>query len=239
MKIHIIGTGGVFSQRLSPSFVIDETILIEVPNGISKALINQNENISHISLCMVSHLHADHIWDIPFLILHKYRAKGSKMTIVGPSGIKSFLWHCCKMAYPTLDWENIIQESITQIRELDSNTGFAFFQYHISAIGVEHGREPCFGYSISDKSGKVFAYSGDSVLCQGVSQLAQNADAFFVDANDIYKSHTHMGIDDIKSLKTAFSNTLFYLVHTPDNIESLINKNDSFVIPNDNTIINL
>lgn len=239
MRIHLLGTGGVFSERLSPCFVVDEKIMMEVPNGASKMLIRQNERIENIALCLISHLHADHVWDIPFLLLHKNYVNGEKMTIVGPRGIKEYMGECLKMAYPTLSWEKIVSKTIDRIIEIEDDTKIDFRQYHISAFGVYHGGEKCFGYSIDNGTGKVFAYSGDSILCQGVYKLAKDADVCCVDVNDIKSSQTHMGADDIVELKKNYPNTRFYAVHTQDWKKSMNNYEEYFVIPNDGTVIDI
>ena len=158
MKIHLIGTGDVFSSRLSPSFVLDGCILIETPNGISKMLINQNEKIENLSLCLISHLHGDHFWDMPFLLLNKNKTKGKKVTVVGPVGIKKNIFKCCQMAFSSLDWEQIFYNTIENIYELSENEQINHEQYKVFAISVEHGNEKCFGFKIINKDKKVFSY---------------------------------------------------------------------------------
>ncbi len=71
MKLQIIGSGGILQKEASASYLIDDHILIDMPNGSCKNLYNlgiKAENIDHV---LITHFHGDHFFDIPFYLLKK------------------------------------------------------------------------------------------------------------------------------------------------------------------------
>lgn len=62
MKINIIGSGSIGADAMSASCLIDEHILVDVPNGIIKHLKNLNYDILKIDTIIITHLHGDHFF---------------------------------------------------------------------------------------------------------------------------------------------------------------------------------
>ena len=60
MKINIIGSGSIGSGVMSASYLIDDHILVDVPNGVIKYLKHLNYDILHIDTILITHLHGDH-----------------------------------------------------------------------------------------------------------------------------------------------------------------------------------
>lgn len=240
MKIHYIGTGNVFSKRLSPCIVIDQNILIEIPNGATKALKNAGVDIRKITLCLISHMHADHVFDIPFLILNKYILGGDKMKIVGPRGSSDYIRKLCDIAYPSLNWNKIRSYTIeSEIEIAEAVKMIEYPGYLIYAARVEHGEEICYGYSVEDKSKKSFCYTGDTAYCETVERLVKNSFACCVEMNEIQCSRTHMGYEDIIKIYNRNRESKIYAIHTPDDIEKLENIQYPICFPKDDTLIEI
>ena len=72
MEVKLIGTGGIFSPFNSACALINKHILVDIPNGSLKEMRKNNINIKDIDCIFVTHLHGDHYFDIPFLLLEKY-----------------------------------------------------------------------------------------------------------------------------------------------------------------------
>ena len=71
MKLNIIGSGNIFSKYNSASYLIDNNILIDVPNGTCKTLKNAGTEPSKVSHILITHFHGDHFLDMPFILLNK------------------------------------------------------------------------------------------------------------------------------------------------------------------------
>ena len=68
MKLEMIGTGSIWSSSNSACTLINESILVDIPNGVCKALIKSGHDLNKINCCIITHLHGDHYFDIPFLL---------------------------------------------------------------------------------------------------------------------------------------------------------------------------
>lgn len=87
MEINIIGSGSIGATSMSASTLIDKKILIDVPNGVVKYIKKLGYNIQEIESILITHLHADHFFDIPFLMLDRYFYKNnSLLSIYCPKG---------------------------------------------------------------------------------------------------------------------------------------------------------
>lgn len=87
MKINIVGSGSIGSEYMSASYVIDNHILIDVPNGIIKYLKKLGYDILKIDTILITHLHGDHFFDLPFLMLGKYFNKDkTPIKVICPYG---------------------------------------------------------------------------------------------------------------------------------------------------------
>ena len=82
MKIQLIGTGTIDDIVNSASVLINDHILFDMPNGNLKAMIRQNIDIMRIDTLIISHTHADHCFDVPFLLWYKkdYYKSGYKLS---------------------------------------------------------------------------------------------------------------------------------------------------------------
>ena len=71
MKIDVIGSGAIFTKYNSASYLIDDKILFDIPNGTCKKLMSMKKDIHEIRNVIITHFHADHYFDFPFLYLNQ------------------------------------------------------------------------------------------------------------------------------------------------------------------------
>ena len=101
MKIKAIGTGAIWSKKNSACYLIDETILIDIPNGTCKELKRIGVEPIDIKYILLTHLHGDHYFDIPFLLLSKIKSEYICSVVIATSkdGI-SKIKKLTKLAFP-------------------------------------------------------------------------------------------------------------------------------------------
>lgn len=78
MKIEILGSGNIYSKWNSASYLVDDKILIDVPNGTHKTLKNRNIEPININKILITHFHGDHYFDLPFILLEKLKKSKKK-----------------------------------------------------------------------------------------------------------------------------------------------------------------
>ena len=94
MKIKILGNGGAINDGLPyNAFVLNDTLLCETPPDIMLSINKNFIELSSINTIYISHLHGDHIFGLPFLILsafffHVGTNEKLSFKIVGPEGLE-------------------------------------------------------------------------------------------------------------------------------------------------------
>ncbi len=213
MNIKLIGTGAIYSKYNSACTLINDDMIVDVPNGALKQLLNFDCVPEKIDKLLITHMHGDHIADIPFLLMYLYRFKNitRKTSIIGPIGIKDKVIQL----FEAYDYHllNKINEYIKFI-ELKPNEIIDGFEisYKIQAISVLHGDEkPSYGYIINDSLG----VTGDTSLCDGVETILKNSKISVVECTSVYGDKSHMGIDNLKYLTDKY-NKIIIPTHMKD-----------------------
>ena len=239
MNLLLLGTGNVFSSRLSPCFILDRLAVLELPNGAVKKMKAFHISPMRLRLCLFSHVHADHCFDFPFLLLEKLQYADSPLLIVGgPTGTANYLKSLCAIAYPTLNWTQIFTQTVSQFIEYPNSVyQYQLLHYSVTCHPVKHNDTPCSGFLISAPGSGTFAYTGDSSLCAGVNWLAERSDLCCADMNSINPSFGHMSLADMAALALQYPQKL-YAVHTED-VPFLNTWHCGIFFPDDGTSLEL
>ena len=94
MNIKILGNGGAINDGLPyNAFVKNGILLCETPPDIMLSIHKNSIELSSINIIYISHLHGDHIFGLPFLILsafflHVVADERLSFKIVGPEGLE-------------------------------------------------------------------------------------------------------------------------------------------------------
>src|SRR5512134_3472413 len=90
--IQILGSGGPMSNRdrASTSYLLwidaQAKILVDVGGGAFLRFGQSQAKLGDLSLVAISHLHPDHVSDLPALLWLSHLSRKEPLTIVGPSG---------------------------------------------------------------------------------------------------------------------------------------------------------
>lgn len=119
MKLKILGSGNIFSKYNSASYLVDDKMLIDVPNGTCKILKNMGIEPGKISEILITHFHGDHYLDMPFLLLNKIfdNSKCSNIYCDSTGGEK--IYNVTKLAFPNKVEKSMIILNIIMIKSLE------------------------------------------------------------------------------------------------------------------------
>lgn len=234
MKLKILGSGNIFSKYNSASYLVDDKILIDVPNGTCKILKNIGIEPCKISEILITHFHGDHYLDIPFLLLNKNLYKSESSNIYCDGTGKEKIYNVTKLAFPNK------VEKINDYFKFNYDKKFKINDYEIEKIPVEHGDGlEVYGYVFNNNDLYV-GFTGDSEICDNIEIMAKKCNHLICDCNYIIGKKSHMGIDNLTELAKKYSNCIFYTTHMDDStrkglsqlsIKNLVvlNDNDEFV----------
>lgn len=197
MKITLVGTGCIYTKENGACTLINDDLIIDMPNGTLKELLNKGYDVTKIKTVVVTHLHGDHTADIPFflkLLFNSIRIN-DKITIVGPVGTRKKLIEISN-AYNFENEERFDSRFNLEFKEI-LNDEIVVNNYKIKSYEVIHGTEKtCLAYLINDKLG----ITGDSSLCDSIEELFSEAEVVVSDTSVIDGDLNHLGIDNIKYL---------------------------------------
>jgi len=204
VKITILGAGTDASNlpgienRFPPGYFVElgtENILFECSEGVRFRLEQMGQDYTAIKHLAISHSHPDHYVLVPFYqsIHNNLNWSGRYdephlLNIYAPKNITREFWDMWRMHHPNFP-EGLKTPKLNFITmPSECRVGDA----KLSGFSVYHGKGlvPAVAYRL-EAGGKVFAYSGDSGICDGVIEAARNADVFICE--------TSAGIDDEKS----------------------------------------
>lgn len=209
MKLKLIGTGSIAATERSACSLIDEKILIDCGNGNVKTLVEQGVDVNSIEAILITHLHTDHFFDLPFFILLKNFNNSQTITkIYCPKGTEKIIEHLCNdyvagQANVFEKWKNNAKVEFIEFDTLKNKevvTG-----YYTNSYLVEHGDlKPAYGYIIR-KENKAIGFSGDSTYCENINVIVKNSDIAVLDMSFPEKNKTHMGVGDIENISNIFN----------------------------------
>ena len=217
MELTFLGSGNAFGQggRYWSSFLADRRYLFDAPPTILPHLKRLNVPLTDLEVLFISHFHGDHFMGLPFLFLEYVYLTPRKdaLFIVGPPGVEEKIEDFARRCYP-----EITREAGYRRRYVEARAGQDQLVNEIAfrAVPMNHvrGKLDCFGYRVS-LGGKTVAYTGDTMYCQEIFELAEGADVFVVDCTYSQGSGPeHMGLDDLKVIrKRVPAETTIILTH--------------------------
>lgn len=201
MNIKLIGTGAIYTAYNSACTLIDNKIIVDMPNGTLKQLLKEKTNIRLIDTILITHMHGDHTADIPFFLKYIFNCLKIDKTIkiIGPIGIRKKIIELF-VAYNFENEEEFDKFFNVDFIEVLENKRI-IDKYDITSYLVNHGEEkPSLGYTINN----VLGITGDSGLCKGVEKIFENSNLIISDSSLIIGDECHLGIDNLLYLTKKY-----------------------------------
>ena len=220
MKIKLVGTGAMYTAYNSACTLIDNKIIVDMPNGTIKQLLKENINVGLIDIILITHMHGDHTADIPFFLkyIFNYLKIKKNIKIVGPLGIKNKIIKLFN-AYNFEDEKEIEQFFNIEFIEILENE-IEIDNYFIKSYLVLHGEEkPSLGYVIDNKLG----LTGDSGLCNNIEEIFKKSQMIISDSSLDIGDSCHLGINDLDYLTKKYNKKVL-CTHLRDETRNIITK---------------
>ena len=225
-ELTFLGTGNFLAPpgRYWNSFVMDASVLVEPSPTALPHLRRCGFALEDIEVVVVSHFHADHCFGWPFLLQAAAEGGGGRTVhVVGPPGVEAHLaamneagavGSVTEMGYANLDLRFVEVDGTWQ------QAGPLRFRA-VEVVHVPYLR--CFGY-LFDRGSQVVGYSGDTTPCDGLSELAREADVLVVECNGRHTPpgvpSSHMDEESVRALQAAHPDVHLILTHLGEQVDT-------------------
>lgn len=173
MKIEVLGCHGSQTQSTrTVGFLIDDQIMLEAGTASSVLSVGRQRRIHSV---IISHLHLDHIKDLPFLVDNLIGEKGASVKVYGIpevlDGLKKHLFN--DIIWP--DFTRIANGDVplVQLHALEPGKTTAIGKIEITPCAVNHV-VPSVGLLIS-KADRAFLYTGDTAPTEQIWELGKES----------------------------------------------------------------
>jgi ribonuclease Z len=180
MRVTFLGTGSAVNKgRLLNSILVDGELLLEPSPTSVWAMQRLGLPFRRLQAIVVTHVHADHTFGLPQILLELKRAR-RPVPLIGPPGFRSWVRTLLRLAYP----DSTFAYSVIELR---AGTLKRLGPWQIRAVAMRHTVR-AHGYLLS-KGASTLGYSGDTALGPGLQQLVASSDAAIL---EMTTSTTHL-----------------------------------------------
>jgi ribonuclease Z len=216
LEITFLGAGNAFvGDRYWSSFILNRRYLFDAPPTTLPHLRRLRIPTLDIAAVFITHFHADHFFGLPFLFLdYEYVSKRKEdLVIVGPQGVQELIEELTELGFSGLArndkaYHRLYLEVAAGMEQVAADLPF-------HAVAVEQSSETdCLGYRVN-VGGRVLSYTGDTVMCDGVYELARDADVLVMECSCWEEPcEHHLSLPEIRRLREEISpQTTFVLTH--------------------------
>lgn len=215
--VRFLGTGNAFlpNGRYHSNVIIDDMHIIDTPPTVLAGLRKYGISPSNIETIIFTHMHGDHIFGLPFLLLErKYisdRENLRPLQIICSTSARKVLEDLCKVAYP-----GSLDDFLTNVdfnhQEIGSFAGWSFERFpvkHNDAV------DP-FGYKFKHREGGVLMHSGDSGPCDSLYSRIEGDSLFVLEMGvpEWVPSEEHHKPSQVDEVSRKHPSTTFAITHT-------------------------
>ena len=192
--VTLLGTGNPRPtiKRFGPSILVqagDQNLLFDCGRGATIRLAQLN--VDRIDAVFLTHLHSDHIVDIPDLWLTGWvMGRATPFRIWGPSGTQAMMRHLQQAYAFDIHIRRDVDQHLppggieVQAKNIGQGVVYESGGVKVTAFVVDHGQvKPAFGYRV-DYAGHSVVLSGDTRYSENLIKYAQGTDVLIHEVID-------------------------------------------------------
>ncbi len=199
IKVTLLGTNAgppVNLERYEAGTLIevgDQKLLFDCGRGVTMRLSQAGVNLGQVRRLFLTHLHSDHVVDIPDLFLTPWSAgtaRKQRFEVWGPAGTVDMMNYIQKAFAFDIHVRRDVDEKFSaegiSVSSHDVKEGKVFEEsgVSVSAFFVEHGPvKPALGYRV-DYGGHSVVLSGDTRLSENLIRHSQGVDLLIHETMD-------------------------------------------------------
>ena len=183
VAVQILGSGapGFVKERANTSYLLwigpQAKILVDAGGGAYVRFGQSQAKFSDLSMILVSHLHPDHVADLPGVLWSGRMTRSDSLPIIGPSGneaapsFATFLnrqfdektgaFQVLGSIMPGGSGNGVrLDASVVDVTKQEPTTVFDREGLKVTALGIPHGNLPTLAYRV-ETQGKTIVFSSD------------------------------------------------------------------------------
>lgn len=228
MKVTVVGTSCTWFKRKNTSFVIDDDIIFDMPEGSYKDIIKLID-IFKTKAVLISHLHSDHCLNLHVVTTRHIRENHGRteaLKVYCPKGTLERLIEMNKMFYSGKDECDASKyEGFVEFVYLEDGMTFKVGEYTVTAYKMEHGLPETYGFTFTDTNGMTVGFSADTRVCDNLHNILNKSKFAFVEMAAVQPHHAHVCTNEFVELVNEHKDTKIYPVHTSDAAQEFAEKN--------------
>jgi len=157
--------------------LIDGRVLLDLPPTAVLEMHRHGVDLASLDVVLISHLHADHVFGLPFLLLeYAVRCERQKpLYVVGPPGLRAQSEILFTLAWPGMGKAGLRPSGPIEYVEVEPGREVRVADLVVSATPMSHFGMLALGYRFTCR-GVRFAYTGDTGDCCELEELLSDVD---------------------------------------------------------------
>lgn len=216
MKIKFLGTGAAINTKdTGASLLVNENILIYTPGGIPQVILKFGGDISKLDTIIITHLHGDHFFGLPFLLLeYILKPRETILNILAPVDAQKLVTGLTKLAFPEKKTEELLAPAKPFYIAAADEEAMTIKNIFIRLHQVLHGDIETYGIEFGEPGKKRVFNAPDTSYSNELTKIIETVDVAILDATTSDEPiEDHMSMRQVNDLAKRYSDKIFMLTH--------------------------